>query len=79
MASSHAADLSPIDEIQLSEIASRLNDRSLTIVDVLPATAYQQGHIPGSINLPLAEVAARASRLLPDKHAELAIYCGGFT
>ena len=74
-----AADISTIDEIRLSEIASRLNDRSLTIIDVLPATAYQQGHIPGAINLPLAEASERASAMLPDKHAEIAVYCGGYT
>lgn len=79
MATVNAGDTSPIDEISLSELAARLNDRSLTIVDVLPATAYQQGHIPGAVNLPLAEVAERAPAVLPDKHAEIAVYCGGFT
>ncbi len=69
----------PIDEIPLAELAARVNDRSLTIVDVLPATAYQQGHIPGAVNLPLTEVAERAFEVLPDRHAELAIYCAGFT
>ncbi len=68
-----------MDEISLSELAARTKDRSLTIVDVLPATAYQQGHIPGALNLPLAEVPERARALLPDKHAEIAVYCAAFT
>ena len=79
MASPIADNTSAPNEIVLSELAARLNDPSLTIVDVLPATAYQQGHIPRAINLPLAEVADRASMILPDKHAEIAVYCGGFT
>ena len=70
---------SQIDEISLSELAARLNDPLLTVVDVLPTTAYQQGHIPGALNLPLAEVAERAPAMLPDKHAEIAVYCAGFT
>jgi rhodanese-related sulfurtransferase len=70
---------SQIDQISLSELVGRLKDPSLTIVDVLPATAYQQGHIPGALNLPVAEVAERAPAVLPDTHAEIAVYCGGFT
>lgn len=76
---SNAGDTSPLDEISLSELLGRLSDRSLTIVDVLPATAYQQGHIPGAINLPLAEIAERGPVILPDRHAEIVVYCGGFT
>jgi rhodanese-related sulfurtransferase len=79
VATLNAGNTSQIDEISLSELAGRLNDPSLTIVDVLPATAYQQGHIPGAVNLPVAEVAERAPAVLPDKHAEIAVYCGGFT
>lgn len=79
MATSKAGDTSPIDEISLSELAGRLKDRTLTIVDVLPATVYDEAHIPGAINLPLAEVAERAPALLPDKHAEIAVYCTSFT
>ena len=79
MASANAGDTQSIDEIPLSELAARLNDPTLTIVDVLPASAYEQGHIPGALSLPLADVAARAPALLPDKHAEIAVYCAGFT
>ena len=68
-----------VDEISLTELAARLNDRSLTIVDVLPNEAYGREHIPGAINLPLAEATDRAALMLPDKHAELAIYCASFT
>ncbi len=71
--------ISRMDEISLSELAARTQDSALTIVDVLPATAYQQGHIPGAINLPLAEVAERAPAVLPNRHAEIAVYCAGFT
>ena len=79
MATPIAGDTSRADEISLSELVGRLKDPKLTIVDVLPATAYQEGHIPGALNLPVTEVAERAPTLLPDKHAEIAVYCGGFT
>jgi len=43
MASLNVSDTGPLDEIPLFELAARLNDPSLTIVDVPPATAYLQG------------------------------------
>jgi rhodanese-related sulfurtransferase len=79
VATPDGGETSPIDEISLTELAARLNDRAMTIVDVLPATAYQQEHIPGAVNLPLAEVVERAPAVLPDRHAEIVVYCGGFT
>jgi ArsR family transcriptional regulator len=68
-----------LDEISREEIYGRLGDASLLVVDVLPQQAYASGHIPGAINLPLAELASRASELIPDRQAELAVYCASFT
>ena len=66
-------------EISRQELYSRLGDRSLRIVDVLPPEAYIGGHIPGAINLPVAEVDSRASEVLPHRYAEIAVYCGSVT
>ncbi len=79
MSTPNLRNIPAMDEISLFELAARTKDSSLTIVDVLPATAYQQGHIPGAVNLPLAELRERAPAVLPHKHAEIAVYCGGFT
>jgi rhodanese-related sulfurtransferase len=67
------------DDISREEILRRRHDRSLTLVDVLPASSYEEGHIPGAVSLPLEEVGTRASLLLPDPNAEIAVYCGGPT
>jgi rhodanese-related sulfurtransferase len=48
-------------------------------VDVLPAESYAAGHIAGALSLPLEQVASRAQELLPDRSAEIAVYCGKFT
>jgi rhodanese-related sulfurtransferase len=50
-----------------------------TLVETLPEFMYQQRHLPGAINLPPNEVRQRASAILPDKDAEIVVYCGGFT
>ncbi len=67
------------DDISREEIYRRLRDPSLVVVDVLPNQAYASGHIPGAMNLPLAEVSVRAPELLPDRAAEMAVYCASFT
>ena len=68
-----------LGDISREELLRRLHDPSLTIVDALPAESYEQSHIAGAINLPLAEVEQRAQMLLPDPAAEIAIYCAKFT
>lgn len=44
------------------------------LVDTLGAEYYQQSHLPGAINLPLEEV-DRAEEVLPDREAEIVVYC----
>ena len=66
-------------EISREELAARLGDNSLIVVDVLPESAYNAEHIPGALNLPLATLAEHAAELLPNHAAEIAVYCASFT
>lgn len=50
-----------------------------TLVETLPAMAYHNGHLPGAINLPPDQVTARAHEVLPDKTADIVVYCGSLT
>jgi rhodanese-related sulfurtransferase len=45
------------------------------LVETLPATAYHHSHLPGAINLPPDSVTTMALQLLPDKSAEILVYC----
>ena len=65
--------------VSLDELRRRLQDRSLVLVDVLPRESYAGGHIPGAVNLPVAEISARAAAVLPDRNAEIVVYCSKFT
>ena len=67
------------EAISREELRARLNDASLALVNVLPATTFADGHIPGSVNLPLAELRQRARAALPNLEQEIAVYCGSFT
>jgi rhodanese-related sulfurtransferase len=44
------------------------------LVDALSAGHYQSSHLPGAINLPY-EFVDEAESLLPDKDAEIVVYC----
>jgi ArsR family transcriptional regulator len=68
-----------LPEITREEIERRRWDPSLTVVNVLPKESFESGRIPGSVNLPLAEVETRARTLLPDAEREIAVYCASPT
>ena len=48
---------------------------TFTLVETLPATAYHHAHLPGAINLPPDQVTKLAPTLLPDKTANIVVYC----
>lgn len=47
---------------------------SVCLVDVRSPEEYRGGHVPGALNLPLDNLHAAAG-LLPDKNAQLYLYC----
>jgi len=49
------------------------------LVETLPATAYHHAHLPGAINLPPDQVTQLAPSVLPDKAAEIVVYCASPT
>ena len=57
------------------ELVQRMKKGLVTLIDVRPAEEFAQGHLPGALNLPLAELGRRA-RLLPRRRAVVA-YCRG--
>ncbi len=73
------ANSSDAHEISRDELQRRLNDSSLTILDVLPQASYVEAHIPHAINIPLEQISTRARELLPDLGADIAVYCAKFT
>jgi rhodanese-related sulfurtransferase len=49
------------------------------LVETLPAVTYHHGHLPGAINLPPDKVTELAPTLLPNKDAEIVVYCANPT
>ena len=73
------ATFSGVSEISREELQERLHDDSVALVDVLPADSYAAGHIPSAISLPYEDLASRATEVLPNRLAEIVVYCGKFT
>jgi len=68
-----------VPAISREELRQGLKTGALTVVDVLPAESYAAGHIAGAISLPAPSIASHARELLPDLHADIAVYCAKFT
>src|SRR5260370_15314110 len=49
------------------------------LAEVLAPGQYERAHLPGAVNLPPDRGTALAATLLPDKHQEIVVYCGGPT
>jgi rhodanese-related sulfurtransferase len=47
----------------------------LVVVEALGADFYADAHLPGAINIPPGHVDRLAPRLIPDRAAEVVVYC----
>ena len=61
--------------ITRTELQQLIEAEVVTVVEALPAQYFEQGHLPGAINIPHTEVRELAPALLPDKHAAIVVYC----
>ncbi|MDQ3746123.1 MAG: rhodanese-like domain-containing protein [Acidobacteriota bacterium] len=52
---------------------------AFALVETLQEVAYQHKHLPGAINLPPDRIRELAPQLLPDKGAEIIVYCSSPT
>lgn len=50
--------------------------RAPAILDVRTAREFAEGHVPGAINIPFNQVAARADELAAHRESPLLVYCG---
>jgi rhodanese-related sulfurtransferase len=65
-----------LDTISRDDLKGKIDrGEDFTLVETLPAVAYHHAHLPGAINLPPDQVKELASQLLPDKSAEIVVYC----
>lgn len=60
-----------MEDVSPEEVRRRLED--LQVVDIRPREEYDRGHIPGALNLPMGEFAARVDEV--DWADEVVLVC----
>ena len=63
------------EAISRDELAARLREGSVTVLDVRPVDEYAAAHIPGALNVTLADLDRIAARFEPG--TEIVAYCRG--
>jgi len=69
----HARDA--LDPVSRDDLVARLRDDLVTVLDVRPEDEFALGHLPGALNIPLAELERRLGEL--PKSREVIAYCRG--
>jgi len=67
-------------EITREQLKQKMDRREVFfLVETQSPMMYEDAHLPGALNLPANRVAELAPRLLPEKDAEIVVYCAGPT
>lgn len=65
-----------VTTISRDELRGKLErGEPVVVVEALPEMYYRKVHLPGALNLPHDRVDELAPSLLPDKSAEIVVYC----
>ncbi len=67
--------LDALEPVSRSEIARRVKEGSVLLLDVRPRDEFALGHLPGALNIPLGQLARRLSKL--PKTLRIVAYCRG--
>ena len=69
-----------VKTISRDDLREKIDRRDqFILVETLAETAYHHAHLPGAINLPPDRVTELAPSLLPDKSADIVVYCASPT
>jgi rhodanese-related sulfurtransferase/biotin operon repressor len=64
-----------LEPLPAEELLTRARDGLVTVLDVRPPEEFAQGHLPGAVNLPLADLESHLEELPRDR--EVVAYCRG--
>ena len=65
-------EMEPVDR---DVLAARVRSGEVTLLDVRPPDEFADGHVPGALNIPLAELKSRLDQISPD--VQVVAYCRG--
>lgn len=75
LAAAYLGDRDQLEQISREELARRLDEGGVVVIDVRPEAEYASGHIAGARSIPIDRL-ARQLRRLPDG-VEVVAYCRG--
>jgi rhodanese-related sulfurtransferase len=75
LATAYLGDRSTLATVTHKELAKRMRERDVIVLDVRPEPEYHAGHISGAISLPIKEITRRL-RAIP-KDRQVVAYCRG--
>ncbi len=64
-----------LEPVPAKELLERARKGLVTVIDVRPPEEYAAGHVPGAVNIPLAELEVHLQELDPNR--EVVAYCRG--
>lgn len=64
-----------LEPISRQDLAARLRDGIVTVLDVRPEDEFSAGHLPGALNIPVSQLESRLSEIPPDR--DVIAYCRG--
>lgn len=68
-------DREQMEAVTAEELARRLADGDVLVLDVRPPEEYRAGHIPGAVSIPVGELKLRLKEL--PRRKEIVAYCRG--
>ena len=69
-----------VETISRDELKAKIDRGDVfKLVETLSETSYHHAHLPGAINLTPDKVTSDALKLLPDKNADIVVYCASPT
>jgi rhodanese-related sulfurtransferase len=64
-----------VEDISREELKDKMSrGEDFVLLEALPEKSYRHSHLPGAINLPPGQT-DQAEELIPDKGAEIVVYC----
>lgn len=64
-----------LDTIQIGELIKKVEEGSITLIDVRPSDEYLADHLPSAISIPISKLEGQLNLLPKDK--EIVAYCRG--
>lgn len=64
-----------LEALKMDELLTKMKSKNVVVLDVRPTSEFENGHIPGAVNIPIEELATQLRKL--PKNKEYVAYCRG--